>query len=1076
MKLTCKHTFLLCMIVLMACGPSALGKTYYIRPDGKDTNPGTSNTAKGAWRSLSRGQPTQLAEATEKGRNEIIVKKNSHFPRRGVLVINNRRVRYSGKAVRTVEGRDVRVFTGCRNVPKAAKGTLVGHGGFKGFKPGDIIEVAKGAYRAKLGADREAMLEIFTGGSKNAPLVYRAKGRVILDCRGNFANNSIAVRSSNVVIDGFECRRNGGVVVQGDNVEITRCRINGAEHAIYLAHHTKNVKIHHNIIFAMCSYGVLLDNVNGATIHHNTLHGIRRPIALKNNSRKINIHHNLISRSKYEAIVFKGKQTSDSLSINNNNLWANRTDVWLRTSSAYGKGVQGGKGNTHDVPMIASYNIDSPNFFAFAKGSPLPAKNIGARGFADKQEPLSRLERSVSSTRNLLNNPSFEAGLTNWKYSTAGRHWDNKIGVRIDNKHAYAGKKSVCLFMTGEIPSRPSLTASIVPLKYGNTYTLSVYARTDTPGKAAASVSVIRPSWHSAIRAKGMRLSSSKLTKKWQRFSHTFKLDYKWAEDGMVVLTARYGKVWFDCIQLEEGTEATSYGEPVELTFTTAYPGNLVPPGKTIQCAVANTTNKAVSGDLTIRFEDIWDKLLFEKKLSLNPAPGKLQIENITMPPQLSGLVFARWHLSIPVEKYNRRSVFRFAVGQKAPITDDYFFASTPHMEHLPHDWVARFGAAIGAYGVTTFRAYLGERDFPHYTKKGITRYDRYLRDGKKYGINMLVTLDNEHFWKKGKRAKGDPWVTDERVRAWTDMVAPFVKRYGNRIKVWEVTNESNCYTPQEDGAPFDAEQYLRIFKPTCKAIKDAHPDNKVLGCSITIHYGHTYTKDVITRSAPFYDGLSFHPYGGEWRLLPALDALRGYQKKAGREKPIWFTEEYSMVPSAYDRVSWPYDAEDVQSTELQPMEVEEAMITSRLYLISLAEGVKSYTYHTYPALITDSAYTPHARLKALHTMKVLLGRAKPLRRLELGKLFEGYVFKDDKGQAIVTLWPEDYIQTKPVKITVNGAIDKAYDFVGGPVEVTTGNGSIISLPRSITYCISKSASAEDLARAFEKAVSGLAE
>jgi len=1075
MKCTRIGAVLLGFLVTFSLAGFARATTYYVRVDGNDANRGTSDTRQGAWRSVSRGQPTRLLGATEKGQREIIVEKFSHFPDRGVLVIDKKRVRYTGKLIKLGKnGRKVRVFTGCRNVPKAPKGTMVQLGGFRGFKGGDEIVITEGTYAAGPGMDREPLLAVYAGGTAGKPLTYRARGRVLLDCRNNLYSDAIAIRADNVRIEGFECRRSGGIFARGKNIEITACTVNDVDAAVKLASGTTNARIHHNIIYAYCNIGISLDRVNGAHIHHNTLHGIKRGIVLTR-STKIRINHNLVSRTKYEAIIFKGAQDAAEVRIENNNFWANKTDVWLRKSQAFAKGVKPGKGNTFEVPMIASFKDGSPNFFRLAASSPLLAAGIGARGKAVAEEPPSRLDKTVSSTHNLVSNSGFEAGLNGWRYSTASRFWDDTTGVAVDENEAFRGKRSLCLWTPKEQSANPGVTGSIVPLKYGETYTLSVYARSAEPGAAGAAISIVRPSWHGAIRMGTFRIPSSRLDRTWRRFSKTFTVDYKWAEDGMVNLGVRYGKVWFDCEQLEKGDMATPYGDPVELTFTTDHAGNLVPPGGTIHCAAENTLDVAVKGDLAIRFEDIWDKVVFEKRLALELAGGEKHVQNIPVPNRAGGLVFARWSLDVPAQKFRRRGVFRFAVGKPAPITEDYFFASTPHMEHLPYDWVARFGPAISAYGVTTFRAYLGERDLIQYTRRGVSRYDRYLSDGKKYGIKMLVTLDDQGFWKRGKRAKGDPWATNERLKSWLAIARPFVKRYGDRIKVWEITNESNCYSPQADGTPFTADQYVRIFKPTCKAIKDAHADNTVLGVSITIHYGQKYSQEAVAKCSPFYDGLSFHPYGGEWRLLPALEALRGYQKKAGHEKPIWFTEEYSTIFSYYDRASWPYDAEDVQSAELQPNEVEEAITTSRLYLISLGEGVKSYTYHTYPGLITDSAYTPHARLKALHTMKTLLGRARPVRRMKLGDAFEGYVFADEKGRAIVAVWPEDYLLAKPMKAVFPVEVDRAYDFVGGPLSVrNAGSGAEIELPISIAYVISQKTSPENLARAFEKALGKL--
>jgi len=1065
----------LAALVLLFVGIRAEAATYFVRPDGDNANAGSADTPKAAWRSIDCGQPTRLEVAAKGGESELKVAKADHFPPQGVLVIKGKRVAYTGRTAKS--------FTGCSEVPAAPKGELVFRADFnegRSFKPGDIVQVSAGLYAFAIGDGGRPVAAIEAGGLPDQPVVYRAVGRVILDARDNARAGCLHVSAANVILDGFECRRPGGspaILAQGENVEIRNCRIHDAGTAIQLS--GKNQKAHHNIVYPGAEVGIYCFKAEGADIHHNTIHGIKRAILLTQ-SKQIGIHQNIVSRTKYEAVATKGEQDGAQATLGRNVFWAVSTDVRMKNQKPYGAGITPGQGDITLNPMFASFNPDSPNFLALLKGSPALALEAGARGEAVEPEPPSMLHASVMSAHNLVGNPSFEAGWNEWKVGTASRFYDDTTGYSVDETQACEGRRSLKLWTTPGA-EKPAAVNSIAPLEKGKTYTLSVYARTDQPGKSAGTISLARPSYHGAWFMGSLDIPSQKLNEKWQRFSSTFTVDYDWPADGSAALSVRYGTLWYDCVQLEEGDKATPYGDPVEATFTTGKPGNLAPPGGKLDLSVASRLPNQAKAELSIDVTDVRGNSYLKKTYDFDLGPGAVRREQIGLPANLSGLAFLRWNLEQKEGSFKRRGVFRFAVGEPAARTDDYFFASSPHFEHMPYGYMGEVGEAIAAYGVTTLRPYLGERDMLRLLQPGPSRYDRLLADGQRFGLKMLITLDDYDFWKRGTgetRKPGDPYITDERRTEWARLVGAMAERYGDRVKVWEISNEPNAMPALSDGSQFTPEEYAKLLEACVKAIKSKRPDNIVLGGSITIHYTSQWCRDTLRLCAKTYDGFAFHPYTVNLNpdfplpLRTIIDFMREDQRKAGFDKPFWFTEEYTYVPSPYDYEGGAWPGRDVNSPELTEEEITEANIEARKVLISLGEGIKSFTFHTYPGLLEDSAYTPHARLAALYTMKRLVGSAKPLRRLSLPSEYSGYLFGLADGTATVAVWQADHLTAQPKRLSFAAEVSEAFDFVGGKIEVAALPGaSELTLPVTIAYLHSAKTQAEALAKAVEAAL-----
>ena len=118
---------------------------------------------------------------------------------------------------------------------------------------------------------------------------------------------------------------------------------------------------------------------------------------------------------------------------------------------------------------------------------------------------------------------------------------------------------------------RPAhLTSPVVPMKGGQAYTLSAYARSSAAGATLRLSVWNRPmDWGETPDAQSEPLS---IGSEWRRYELTFNVA-SYSDLGAVDLVASAGtvaNVWIDAVQLEEGPAATSFETryPVEARLT----------------------------------------------------------------------------------------------------------------------------------------------------------------------------------------------------------------------------------------------------------------------------------------------------------------------------------------------------------------------------------------------------------------------------------------------------------------------------------------------------------------------------
>ena len=229
----------------------------------------------------------------------------------------------------------------------------------------------------------------------------------------------------------------------------------------------------------------------------------------------------------------------------------------------------------------------------------------------------------IPPTRNLLRNGSFEQNGNGWRWSYGGAK--NVLAAPGEEHFAVLeggidGGRALRIRPTqaGVLP----LVSDSIPTLAGRQYTLSWYARSDSPD---GSVFVRQCSAGRDGTARGhyshIRTPESVTPgAEWKRYSTTF--------DGTaagVFIQVDGNDAWVDRIMLEEGGAMTDYVEDsVQARLVTSNPDNDLRPGQPIEARLELRGMKPVSGTLRVSVKNFFSEVVFDETLhfALGPEPS----------------------------------------------------------------------------------------------------------------------------------------------------------------------------------------------------------------------------------------------------------------------------------------------------------------------------------------------------------------------------------------------------------------------------------------------------------------------
>ncbi len=243
--------------------------------------------------------------------------------------------------------------------------------------------------------------------------------------------------------------------------------------------------------------------------------------------------------------------------------------------------------------------------------------------------------------------------------------------------------------------------------------------------------------------------------------------------------------------------------------------------------------------------------------------------------------------------------------------------------------------------GVSIVRDIIAQWD--HYeTEKGVYELSDHVKDipDKLYnsGIDMLTVLAYGHRFYTGNTGLCFP-KDDAAIEAFTNYAVDIVKRLKGKHKYFELWNEPNMMSFNENGA--DGKDYAKLAASVYPAIKEASDNEAQL---VGVCYagnpkwafsnltGYTFLNNALKSGKGYMDAVSWHPYaitygdGDETPETIMEDWFSSFKNRASEYnmENIWITEH-----------GW--------SVEQGNSEIQVAKFLQRAYALSIEKGVEKY-------------------------------------------------------------------------------------------------------------------------------------
>lgn len=654
---------------------------------------------------------------------------------------------------------------------------------------------------------------------------------------------------------------------------------------------------------------------------------------------------------------------------------------------------------------------------------------------------------AYAASRNLIQNPSFEAGLRYWGFPifVGGMIPLEYQGVYVhDDAVARTGSSSLRL---RALPMKSPLTIGHNPTPFipGKPYVYSFYAKA-SPGRTLR-INV----WGRGMIPQVLpgTTQAFSVTDEWQRITVPFEANQRFAciyLDAMDPEGESGGEtayVWVDDVQLEQASEATEFVDvDVAAELVSAARGNFLEFGQTPEFALNLRSLPRKQGSVNLAVENFYFDTVFEGSYSFTTdADGWARIDLGDLDAWLTdtrsrGVFIARADIEVEGLDRSVREFFRFSAmdflenkhKRKDLFNLTYAYsvqAGGPEMERF-----VQRERAIG-FGSITY-------DFVGFALDWEYDLDRERMELlKEYGFgNMGRAVLQLHSGEEGEISEKqgelkmsgikqmiDP--TDEQLQRFEDIVAVKAEmRPWNDI--WWFTGESNPgVMPLE--AHHDA--YAKFLLATYRGVKRGNPEADVLieggPWSIEPQYGTKWVERYIQDTRRLdpsveFDGAAGHHYRN-FPESPDLDSditafLEMLDRNGHEDWPFYINEGGNYIPFniPQEGIS-PYIVQSGNAWYMGPLSYHfgwaeriSAAFSARNWLIGLKHGDRvpcMQDFNTSQRYV-DFDLTPRPYDKIPNTLGRLLGNSTFYRDIRFAPETRCYVFTDDPtGRVVAAMW-----------------------------------------------------------------------
>jgi hypothetical protein len=716
---------------------------------------------------------------------------------------------------------------------------------------------------------------------------------------------------------------------------------------------------------------------------------------------------------------------------------------------------------------------------------------------------------AATEANNLVPNGSFELGGTGWSSMGAGIGWgdfDHLHGTIHDDGGTHGDKflrialgddRTPVLYFDYFEPQvkreRRVLAATVgwIHVEKGAAYTIGCDLRASADHvRAVLGVRTEDP-------ADGSRNDCSQtveLTTAWRRYSHTFRPEHEWlfvfagpdlVEEGRV-------HVDIDAVQLEKAERATSF-EPrseVEFAIEPKEPAGIFVEGESAALAlrVRNHAATPAAVSLEVQATDYADQPLALPPLSLEVPPQRLLSREVVLPADWRG--YYHLHATARCGDASAAADLRLVIVPRPTAGDSVC--------GINHAFVSARQIRLAAKaGVTWYRdwslkwQHIEPSPGKFLWERGDVQLDRVLREGVRV-LPLLPPFPSAGWNSDAPATLADgSGYPESRLRAsfapvdprgLEEFVGKAVRRYKDRIHVWEFLNEPvyTSYALSADrenrlgGKHYAPADYVALLGVAARGMRAADPTCKVLGG--IAGPPKTLTREVIEAGClQHVDIFNLHIYPGKRApesYVPEMQELLALMDAHGGRKPIWMTEFSYYGTDILPRRPFIPRPDNWSEERLLADERQCADYTVRFFLVMLAHGVEKVFLHSgasgrvndpnFECALFDYGSAPRKLFAALAVLTHLVGeRPECVGQSPLGQY--GQVVAFETGHhALIAVWSEAGAGDPPVALPADEHL-QILDVVGRPLPLDP-----VALSSSPTYLLGPSGQAR---RLFESLV-----
>ena len=183
----------------------------------------------------------------------------------------------------------------------------------------------------------------------------------------------------------------------------------------------------------------------------------------------------------------------------------------------------------------------------------------------------------------------------------------------------------------------------------------------------------------------------------------------------------------------------------------------------------------------------------------------------------------------------------------------------------------------IGGFSWAACEAQPGKADW--------TACDSQLAGAEQEGLAVIGVMSGNPGW---ATTTGSRLAPPKDWQAWENHVEQTVRRYGNRIHIWEIWNEPDISSFWQG----TAEEYVALLRHAYGAAKRADPDCLVMTAGLD-GSGEAYLVKLLELGAGKYcDLVGAHPYAGSAKIAALrMKIMRRILDFYQLQKPLWITE-----------------------------------------------------------------------------------------------------------------------------------------------------------------------------------------